>query len=565
MSWQITNSNPAEGLSQSDDPRVQDGPPGPTDSIYVDSAMYGSARDLEGSMYALNVQGNPLAPEARVFYQEAESFSPDSRIFYPEAQAFSPDSYIFYPEAQAFSPDSRVFYPEAQAFQLESNVFYQEAPFLHEQGYPPYPNTELAQGPILAQPAMYLRSAMYVQSSMYSGQTFAAEGAGIQRTTIYSPKLIESKGLKTKPGQSDHDESWPIGRPLRIAHLNAALIPAGIEYWLASLARYSNPARLQFLRSVVVTNWVDPRQISRMGMPVEIGGRESVMRAAKDCDIMLISDPGPRSHEVCQWLKESPPPISIFIAHGDADYTRDRLSKVGEAVDHIIAVTEHVREEVCEGWPVSVVLNGVDPHRLVRTQPRSVSREALGFSDDDFVVGFVGRFSEEKNPDLVLSALARLPRQCKALLIGYGPMRDSLLEQAMKRLPGRFVITEGNGDLGDYYASMDTFVMPSRFEGYGLVAMEAMMAGVPVIGTPYGMVADLITDGVNGAVVAPDAGEIAAAIEKLRSFPTYRNAIIQGGIELAEKYGYASEMARGYEDLLSKLWLKRKAASDANR
>ncbi|OYP38811.1 glycosyltransferase family 4 protein [Rhodopirellula sp. MGV] len=402
------------------------------------------------------------------------------------------------------------------------------------------------------------------ESSMYDRSlnfdpSFDSNSQYYQPSAIYQRSA--SLGFRSFPGSvSDlelaSDDTWPVGRPLKIAHLNAALIPAGIEYWLAALARYSNPARLQFLRSVIITDWIDPRQVRRMGMPVEIGGRESVQQAARDCDILFVSDPGPQSLAVCEWLKESPPPISIFVAHGDAAYTRDRLSKVGDAIDHIIAVTDHVRDEVCEGWPVSVVLNGVDPHRVVRTRPKAVSREQFGFSNDDFVVGFVGRFSEEKNPNLVLDAVARLPRHVKVLLVGYGPMLDGLLQTAMKRIPGRFVITEGNGDLGDHYAAMDTLVMPSRFEGYGLVAMEAMMAGVPVIGTPYGMVADLVTDGVNGMVVAPESKQISAAIEKLASFPNLRQAIIQGGFELAEQFGYASEMARNYEDLLADLWMK---------
>jgi hypothetical protein len=174
-----------------------------------------------------------------------------------------------------------------------------------------------------------------------------------------STAIIGSAGRRI----SGVETPWPLDRPLRVAHINAALIPAGIEYWLASLRRYADPERLRFTRTVVLTDWVDRRQIARMGMPVEVGGRQSVINAASQCDVLLISDPGPQSADVCQWILEAKPPVTVFVAHGDGDYTRDRLSGIGPAVDHIVAVTKHVHRAVCEGWPVSMILNGVDPHR----------------------------------------------------------------------------------------------------------------------------------------------------------------------------------------------------------
>jgi glycosyltransferase involved in cell wall biosynthesis len=73
----------------------------------------------------------------------------------------------------------------------------------------------------------------------------------------------------------------------------------------------------------------------------------------------------------------------------------------------------------------------------------------------DFVVGIVGRFCEEKNPQLIVEAVAQLPRRYKALYIGHGYMRSELVEQCLAMLLGRFVLLEGDGDLGDLYATMD--------------------------------------------------------------------------------------------------------------
>lgn len=398
--------------------------------------------------------------------------------------------------------------------------------------------------------------------SMYATGNWHINGRAVEGPVL---SRVDTALHRDSSGVWDVGDAWPLDRPLGVAHINAALLPAGIEYWQASLQRYACPSRLRFQRAVVLTDWVDRRQVSRMGMPVEVGGRESVIQAASQCDVLLVSDPGSDPGRVCEWILEAKPPVTVFVAHGDGEYTRDRLQGIGPAIDHIVAVTRHVQREACAGWPVSVILNGVDPHRLVKTQPRHVSRQQIGVGPNDFVVGFVGRFSEEKNPMLIVDAVARLPSHYKALLVGHGAMREKLIQRCLSLLPGRFILTEGDGNLGDLYASMDAFVLPSRLEGYGLVSMEAMMCGVPVIGTSCGMIADLVTDHVDGLVIAPDATEIAKAIRKLGEHPLLRRAIARGGRRLANRCGYASQMARKYEQLLASLWLKAQRRSCADR
>lgn len=182
--------------------------------------------------------------------------------------------------------------------------------------------------------------------------------AGMYETSMYKTSMYAEQAMLGKRQLAAEGES-----PLKVAHINAALIPAGIEYWLAALCHYANPRRLQFLRTVVLTDWIDQRQVARMGMPVEVGGRDSVVAAAAECDVLLVSDPGCNSHTVASWINEARPALTIFVAHGDGNYTADRMAGIGFAVDHIVAVTQHVRRAVCDGWPVSVILNGVDPKR----------------------------------------------------------------------------------------------------------------------------------------------------------------------------------------------------------
>ena len=114
---------------------------------------------------------------------------------------------------------------------------------------------------------------------------------------------------------------------------------------------------------------------------------------------------------------------------------------------------------------------------------------------------FVGRLSEEKGILEFLEATEGMPR----VIVGDGPLRD--------RVPDAvgFVPREG---LGAYYERAAVVCVPSRREGYGMVAREAMAYGRPVVATAVGGLADAVEDGVTGRLVP--AGAVAALASALR-------------------------------------------------
>ena len=199
--------------------------------------------------------------------------------------------------------------------------------------------------------------------------------------------------------------------PLRAIHVSLAMMPAGIDKWLTGLIRHTDPRRLKFLRCVVTSDQVDLRQLARTGIPVEIGGRESIRRASADCDVLIISDPGERP----DWVAEVRSKLNVFVAHGDGPWTRDRMEMLAPAIHHVIAVSNRVVETVCQGFPTTMIPNGVDPVHLTRSRPRHEVRASMGFGPDDFVLGYVGRFSPEKNPGAAIEAVTLLPPRFKAL------------------------------------------------------------------------------------------------------------------------------------------------------
>jgi glycosyltransferase involved in cell wall biosynthesis len=340
-------------------------------------------------------------------------------------------------------------------------------------------------------------------------------------------------------------------RPLRVTHVGQSMVRAGIESWLKGLLRFLDRRRVQVVKCVATAaDEIDASVAAEMGVPVEVGAADCVRRAARDSDVLLCW--GPR--DLGRWLAPAPPKLCVFVAHGEGYWTRQILEGCKPVIDHVIAVSRRVKDCVADGLPTTVIPNGIDLARLARTRPAAAVREALGFRADDFVLGYVGRFSDEKRPHLLVDAVARLPAPFKALFVGWGPLGNRLLEYANACAPGRYAFVKATDDVGDYYAALDALCLPSAEEGFGLVVLEAMLCERPVIATRVGCVPDLIADRVNGLVVAGTPESIRDAALLLRGNPAWARGLAAQGRLDAEARGHARTMARAYEDLLLRLW-----------
>jgi len=350
-------------------------------------------------------------------------------------------------------------------------------------------------------------------------------------------------------------------RPLRVTHVGQSMVRAGIENWLKGLMRFLDRRRVQVVRCIATAaDEIDPSVAAEMGVPVEVGGADCVRRAARDSDVLLCW--GPR--DLGQWLAPMPPKLCVFVAHGEGYWTRQILEGCKPVIDHVVAVSRRAKDYVADGVPTTVIPNGVDLAQLARTRPAAAVRAQLGFEADDFVLGYVGRFSDEKRPHLLVDAVARLPAPFKALFVGWGPLGSRLLEYANACIPGRYAFVKATGDVGDYYAALDALCLPSAEEGFGLVILEAMLCERPIIATEVGCVPDLIVDRVNGLVVAGTPESIQNAALLLRGNPAWARGLAAQGRVDAEARGHARTMARAYEDLLLGLWHQKFGAVDGN-
>ena len=152
----------------------------------------------------------------------------------------------------------------------------------------------------------------------------------------------------------------------------------------------------------------------------------------------------------------------------------------------LIVLHEKMRKEVNQLFEVSnaiVLNNGINFERFEKRKDKATVRDELGIPKDAFVVGHVGRFSQEKNHVFLVDVFLGITRRKKnafLLMIGDGSEKqkiEAMLEQNM--LCGKYRILSNRIDVPDLMGTMDVFVFPSLYEGLGIVLIEAQKVGVP--------------------------------------------------------------------------------------
>lgn len=152
---------------------------------------------------------------------------------------------------------------------------------------------------------------------------------------------------------------------------------------------------------------------------------------------------------------------------------------------------------------------------------------------------YVGRLSAEKEIDRIKPVLQSIPG-ARLALVGDGPYRQEL-EKHFADTPTFFVGYMTGQTLAAAFASADAFVFPSRTETLGLVLLEAMAAGCPVIAANAGGIPDIVSDGVNGYLFDPqEEGGAIAATQRLLSHADERATLRQNARIEAERWGWAA-------------------------
>ena len=211
---------------------------------------------------------------------------------------------------------------------------------------------------------------------------------------------------------------------------------------------------------------------------------------------------------------------------------------------------------------------GVDESRF-RPQPQPELKSQFGIQPDDFVVGFVGRFVEEKGLLTLGKALAGLQgHPCKWLLLGRGPLQSVLMEKAVEwGIKDQVILVESvpHDEVPSYINLMNTLVLPSETntqfktltaagwkEQFGHVLIEAMASKVPVIGSDSGEIPYVIED---AGLVFPE-GDVAAlqnCLRQLMEQPDLVQKLAELGYERAMSQYTNQALARQLLDFYKQL------------
>ena len=155
----------------------------------------------------------------------------------------------------------------------------------------------------------------------------------------------------------------------------------------------------------------------------------------------------------------------------------------------IIALHEDMAAEIEEMYGidnVAVIRNAVDFERFEHLKKnRKEMRKELGIPQDAYVVGQVGRFDEQKNPKFTLTLFDELRKRhgnCYLLMIGRGNLEAELRNQIKELgLEDEVKMLVNRDDVPELMNAMDVFILPSRFEGFGIVLIEAQIVGLPCV------------------------------------------------------------------------------------
>lgn len=241
-----------------------------------------------------------------------------------------------------------------------------------------------------------------------------------------------------------------------------------------------------------------------------------------------------------------------------------------ETVDRVIATSpqeeEHLRTLVSSKGRTYMIPCGTDLERFGRVS-RLTARHQLGIAPDAPVVLYVGRFEPRKGISTLVRAAARSHfRQHDLKLIIGGGSRPGQSDGIEREHIGHLVAALGLGNCTEfpgrldetlplYYAAADVCVVPSHYEPFGLVALEAMASRTPVVASQVGGLQFTVIPEVTGLLVPPQDDEaLASAIERVLSHPDWRNQLGEAGrmrVEIAFSWdSVASRLSQLYCTLL---------------
>ncbi|MDB5619404.1 glycosyltransferase family 4 protein [Tardiphaga sp.] len=262
-----------------------------------------------------------------------------------------------------------------------------------------------------------------------------------------------------------------------------------------------------------------------------------------------------RNAQDWSWLLN---PLHLWVA------LRDRWMIGGLRYRMFVAVSPRVSTELQAIYAVppsriQVIPNGIDLTRFVQDSAagRAV-RVEFNIPEDARLLLFAGHEFRRKGLAHAIAALERLGPNVWLLVVGSD--NPASYRKMATTSADRLVFAGSRTDMPALYSAADGFVLPTSYETFSLVCMEAMACSVPVFATPVGGIEDYLVDGVNGYQIRMDGADIAAKIEHAFSNSELTQRLRDGARATALDYGWDHVGAR-YIALLEQVQASKEARS----
>lgn len=235
-------------------------------------------------------------------------------------------------------------------------------------------------------------------------------------------------------------------------------------------------------------------------------------------------------------------------------FLHGRAVSISVAISHAIA--RQLEAGGVESGRIRVVPSAVDPEALHPRRSRAEVRAELGAEQDALCVLVAAALVPRKGIDVLLQAAARLGADCPSPLVwiaGEGPERGRL-ERLVHQTGVAARFLGRRGDVPDLLGACDVFALPSRHEGLGVAALEAMALGRPVLASRVGGLAEAVAHEGTGLLVPPDdPSALAEGLTRLLRDPGLRDRLgAAGPARIADRH-LASGMVEAYERVYAEL------------
>ena len=209
--------------------------------------------------------------------------------------------------------------------------------------------------------------------------------------------------------------------------------------------------------------------------------------------------------------------------------------------DKIICISDAEKQsaldkKICKEDKLQIIFNGVDIEAYENGAHGAVKRRDLNIPEDAFVVGMVGRISQQKAPDVFIKMAKQVKDEvpnAHFIIVGNGNQEDEIRKYAKDNgFSDSLHITGWVDDPMSYVELFDVACLLSRWEGFGLALPEYMMAGKPIVASRVDAIPNIIRDGENGLLVKVDDDVGASnAVMRIYQEDELKDKLVTQGLE----------------------------------